>query len=73
MAVTVPATDSKNTPAAAKVTALAAQIAAQPTSGGPAAALAQAQVQAAAELVTTLMHSGKLSPLTILSTCTYGT
>jgi hypothetical protein len=73
MTVSVPTSDQKNTQKAAQVTALATQVAAQPTSGGPAAALAQAQLQAAHELVVALMSSGKLNPLTILSTCTYGT
>ena len=73
MAVAVPASDVKNTPKAAEVTSAAVKIAAQPTSGGSGASLAQAQLQIAHELVVALMASGKLSPLTILNTCTYGT
>lgn len=73
MALVVPASDVKNTPKAAEVTAAAAKVAAQPTTGGPGASLAQAQIQTAHELVVALMASGKLSPLTILNNCAYGT
>ena len=72
MAVVVPASDLKNTPKAAEVTAVAAIVTA--TAAGPSKDSAQQrQIAVNAELVDALMASGKLSPLTILSTCTYGT
>ena len=73
MAVTVPQSDTKNTAKAAAVTAIAATIAAQAASGPSADALKQQQLLINRELVVDLMTSGKLNPLTILSTCTYGT
>lgn len=73
MAVTVPASDTKNVAKAAAVTAIAAQVTAQPSAGPSKDALLQQQLLINRELVVDLMASGKLNPLTILSTCTYGT
>ena len=73
MAVSVPASDKKNIEKAAEVTALAAAVTLQGTATPSAQALAQRQLQVNMEHVIGLMTSGKLSPLTILSTCTYGT
>ncbi len=73
MAVTVPASDKKNTATALAVTNLATQVA-NTAVGTPAyAAVLLAQYRVNMEAVVELMATGKLSPLTILSTCTYGT
>ena len=71
MAAVVPTTDKKNAAKAAEVTAVATAVAA---AVGPFQVALQAkQIQLNAELVDSLMASGALSPLTILSTCTYNT
>ena len=71
MSVIVPASDKKNTATALAVTNAATAVA-NSTGTALVAALAK-QYQANVEAVTELMVTGKLSPLTILSTCSYGT
>jgi hypothetical protein len=72
MAVVVPAKDTKNYAKYVEVQGVATQVTA--TAPGPhQEAAKQRQIAVNAELVTTLMHSGQLSPLTILAACTYGT
>ena len=72
MTVTVPS-NAKSTlvQKAAEVTAVATALAA--ATGSAQASMAQHQQAVNAELVIALMAEGKLSPLTILSTCSYGT
>ncbi len=73
MSVIVPASDKKNTATALAVTNLATQVA-NTAVGTPAySAVLLAQYRVNMEHVVELMVTGKLSPLTILSTCTYGT
>jgi hypothetical protein len=72
MTVTVPVNHQVLYTKQAEVTAIAATVAA--TTSGPHLAVAlQKQYQLNAELVDALMAAGRLSPLTILSTCTYNT
>ena len=72
MTVTVPS-NAKSTlvQKAAEVTAVATALAA--ATGSAQASMAQHQQKVNAELVIALMAEGKLSPLTILSTCSYNT
>lgn len=72
MAVVVPS-NAKSTlvQKAAEVTAIATAVAT--ASGTHAVSMAQRQTQLNRELVDALMSEGKLSPLTILSTCSYNT
>ncbi len=73
MAVTVPSTDWANYAKYLEVQAIATALTVQTTSHPARDALQQRQQSANRELVDNLMTSGKLNPLTILSTCTYGT
>jgi hypothetical protein len=73
MPVTVPASDNKNTAKAAEVTAIATALTLQTASHPARDALQQRQQLVNRELVVDLMATGKLNPVTILSTCTYGT
>ncbi len=72
MAVTVPS-NAKPTlvQKAAEVTAVATALAT--ATGSAQASMAQKQISLNSELVIALMSEGKLSPLTILSTCSYNT
>ena len=72
MAVIVPS-NAKSTlvQKAAEVTAVATALAT--ATGSAQASMAQKQTQLNSELVIALMAEGKLSPLTILSTCSYTT
>ncbi len=73
MAVTVPSTDWANYAKYLEVQAIATALTVQTASHPARDALQQRQQGANRELVDNLMTSGKLNPLTILSTCTYGT
>ena len=71
MALVVPASDKKSYAKSLEVAAVATAIA---SASGPAkTSLQEHQVKLNRELVDSLMASGALSPLTILSTCTYNT
>ncbi len=72
MAVTAPAKDRDLYAKQAEVTTLTATLAAQPANAST-PSLAAALLKTQAEFVISLMAAGKLSPATILSTCTYGT
>ncbi len=71
MSVIIPASDKKCTATALAVTNAATAVA--NSSGTALVSALQKQYQANTEHVVELMVTGKLSPLTILSTCTYGT
>ncbi len=73
MAVTVPSTDWANYAKYLEVQAIATALTVQTASHPARDALQQRQQGVNRELVDNLMTSGKLNPLTILSTCTYGT
>ncbi len=73
MAVTVPSSDRTNYEKYLEVGAIATALTNQTTSHPARDALQQRQQAVNRELVANLMTSGKLNPLTILSTCAYGT
>lgn len=73
MAVTVPSGDRANYEKYLEVGAIATALTTQTASHPSRDALQQRQQLVNRELVVNLMTSGKLNPLTILSTCTYGT
>ncbi len=72
MAIVVPTTDVVNYPKYAECVALLATVSA--TSSSPHKVAAQDRLkQAYAELITSLMHGGKLSPVNLFAAGTYGT
>jgi len=71
MAVIVPSSDTKNYAKSVEVSAVATAVAA--ASGTALTALQQHQYRTNMEMVISLMATYKLSPLTILSTCSYNT
>ena len=73
MSVTVPVGDRANYEKYQEVTAIATALTTQTVSHPSRDALQQRQQLVNRELVVNLMTSGKLNPLTVLSTCTYGT
>ncbi len=72
MAIVVPANDTKNYAKYLEYVGVLAQTTAT-TSPAHAEAAKRRLVEVSAELITTLMHSGKLTPANIISTGTYGT